>query len=115
MRAALLLTLLFTAFTLLFTACGDDASSTAADRCSKFMNTVCTRLASCEGDDYRTCIGTTEATVTQGRGCGAVVAVRDEGQFDSCLAQLEAATCAELDAMDELPPECRGQLLLLPQ
>ena len=110
MRFQMTLGLMLLALGGLASGCNDDNVGEAG--CRDLVRTFGDVGVRC-GADRDVTEGTIESAVTAGRGCEAVVALRDEEAFyDSCLPYIESLTCAQFeDDSTTYPSYCTMQVL----
>jgi hypothetical protein len=88
---------------------GEPTNSTVEDQCTRIVTAFCARTQECYGQDPETCVG---PGVDQccGRAC-AKQATSSERAVDTCVADINAGDCEEIDAVtdaSDLPASCQN-------
>lgn len=88
---------------------GEPTDSTVEDQCTRIVTEFCARTQECYGQDPETCVN---PGVDQccGRAC-AKQATSSERAVDTCVADLKAADCEDIDTVSDasdLPASCQN-------
>src|SRR5678816_3924068 len=101
-------TAIATALMLTMAACGGGGDDPAAGECRALVDRICDRFAECGF------MGTTSSQMCHDQAddafdCGDADQVG--ATYQDCMDTMQAITCADLNMLTALPPECVGVIL----